>query len=90
MSTGKVFLGVLAGVATGALLGVLFAPNKGSKTRKKIARKGEDYTELIQEKFNEFVETVTEKFEHVKDEVSGFAHQAQAKAEAVKKDLKTA
>ena len=36
MSTGKLVVGVLAGVAVGALVGMLFAPDKGSETRKKI------------------------------------------------------
>ena len=35
MSKGKLLLGVLAGVAAGALLGILMAPDKGSETRKK-------------------------------------------------------
>ena len=45
MNTGKVLLGVLAGVAAGALVGILFAPAKGSRTRKRIYKKGEDYAE---------------------------------------------
>jgi gas vesicle protein len=43
MSAGKVLLGLLAGVAAGATLGILFAPEKGAVTRKRIAKKGDDY-----------------------------------------------
>lgn len=70
MSSGKVFLALLAGVAAGALLGILFAPEKGSETRKKISKKGEDYAENLTEKFNEFLAGVREKFEDVKEKVS--------------------
>jgi len=49
MNSGKVLLGVLAGLAAGALLGVLFAPEKGSDTRKKISKKGEDYADSLKE-----------------------------------------
>jgi gas vesicle protein len=72
MSSGKVFLALLAGVAAGALLGVLFAPDKGSVTRKKISRKGEEYADNLTEKFNEFISGVTEKMDEVKEEVSDF------------------
>jgi gas vesicle protein len=90
MSSGKVLLGLLAGVAVGALLGVLFAPDKGSVTRKKIAKKGEDYADDLKEKFNEFLENISEKFEEVKEDVSDFAEKAKTKPEDVKKDVKTA
>jgi gas vesicle protein len=90
MSSGKVLLGLLAGVAVGALLGVLFAPDKGSVTRKKIAKKGEDYADDLKEKFNEFLENISEKFEEVKEDVSDFAERTQNKADDVKKNVKTA
>ncbi|RZS90760.1 YtxH domain-containing protein [Aquimarina brevivitae] len=35
-NTTNTLLGVLAGTAVGATLGILFAPDKGSKTREKI------------------------------------------------------
>ena len=35
----KILVGFLAGAAVGALAGILFAPDKGSNTRQKIADK---------------------------------------------------
>jgi gas vesicle protein len=64
--SGKVFLGLLAGLAAGALLGVLFAPDKGSETRKKIIQKGEDYTDGIKEKFNSLIDELNQKIEVAK------------------------
>ena len=89
MDSGKVFLGVLAGLAACAVLGILFAPEKGSETRKKLAGKGEDYSDLVKEKVNEFLGSMTEKFEKVKEEVSDFAEHAYSKADDMKKEAKT-
>jgi gas vesicle protein len=69
MSSGKVLLGLLAGIAAGALLGVLFAPEKGSVTRKKIAKKSEDYADSLKDKINELVDGLLKKFETVTEEV---------------------
>jgi gas vesicle protein len=63
----------LAGAAAGALLCILFAPEKGSTTRKKILSKGEEYADELKEKFNEFVDKVAEKFESAKEEVKNEA-----------------
>lgn len=90
MSSGKILLGVLAGVAAGALLGVLFAPDKGWNTRKRIAKKADDYAEGLQEKFNEFLDTISEKIENAQEEVSDSGVQEKAKSTASKKDVKTA
>jgi gas vesicle protein len=86
MSSGKVLLGVLAGVAAGALLGVLFAPDKGSVTRKKIVKKSQEYADGLTEKFDEFLDTINEKFEEVKEEVE----KAKTKAENIKGEPKAA
>lgn len=51
MSTNKVILSVLAGLATGAILGILFAPDKGSETRRKISKKTTDTLDDIKHKF---------------------------------------
>jgi len=90
MSAGKVLLGVLAGVAAGALVGILFAPAKGSRTRRRILKQGENYAEGLKDKFNEYVDNVSEKFEQVKDEVSAFAQKNKNKLDHAEKEIKTA
>lgn len=75
MSTGKVLLGVLAGVAVGATLGILLAPDKGSNTRRKIVEKSDDYAENLEEKLNDLIAKMSKKFEAVKDEVNTAAEE---------------
>ena len=70
MSKVNVVIGALAGVAVGALLGVLFAPEKGEDTRKKIAVKGKDASDKLKDKFNEFVDNITHQFDKVKEEAA--------------------
>ena len=46
-NNGNTVLGILAGTAIGATLGILFAPDKGSATRKKIAEQAESAKDQI-------------------------------------------
>ncbi len=87
MNSGKVLLGLLAGVAAGATLGILFAPEKGTTTRRKIVQKGDDYASGLGEKFNDFIDSVTQKFEDLRDEASRAAQNGYAKAEEVAHEL---
>jgi gas vesicle protein len=61
-------LGILAGIAAGALLGVLFAPDKGSETRRKISQKGKDFVDDVKTKYDDFVRGVNQKIDSVKEE----------------------
>jgi len=90
MSTGKVVLGALAGLAAGAILGVLFAPEKGSVTRKKITDKGNDFADDLKSKYQGFADSVTEKFKSAKQDVQELAETGKAKYEEVKKDTNNA
>lgn len=47
MKTGNVLVGIFAGLAAGVLIGVLFAPEKGSEIRKRVLKKGDDYVEAL-------------------------------------------
>ena len=67
MSTGKVVLGTLAGVAIGGILGILFAPEKGSVTRQHIMDKGNDYADELKSKYNDLADTISEKMHSAKD-----------------------
>lgn len=42
--------GIAAGAAIGAALGILYAPDKGSGTRRKIAKKGEELAGTIRDR----------------------------------------
>jgi len=41
--------GLLLGIAIGAVLAILYAPEKGEKTRKRLARKGGEWGEKAAE-----------------------------------------
>jgi gas vesicle protein len=55
---------LIMGAAVGAVLGILYAPDKGSETRKKVNEEGKKMSDAIKNKFNE----VKEKMASAKDD----------------------
>lgn len=73
MNTSKMLLGFVVGTAVGAALGVLFAPDKGEETRRKISEKGGDVAGSIKEKFSGLVDGVKDKFSGIKSDAEDVA-----------------
>lgn len=84
MSTKNVMIGVATGLAVGTALGVLFAPAKGSTTRKRIVQDATDYTDDVKEKFNEYVDAISEKYTSIKDSAMEWTDRGKAKTDGVR------
>lgn len=73
----KMLTAVAAGVVAGGALGILFAPDKGSKTRRKINKGSEKLVDNVKEKFSKgrkSFDDMKEKVEHsVKEKVEQFS-----------------
>ena len=78
-NTGKILAALLVGAVAGAAIGVLFAPDKGSETRKKIAGKASEFGDGLKEKYNKSKEAVNDIKERVMSKVEEVKNSAHAR-----------
>jgi gas vesicle protein len=83
-SNGKLLSAMLMGAAVGAAIGILFAPDKGSETRKKIKTKGNDLTGAVKDKFDRIVDKFRKEVDAVKDQANDFAENGRSVVENLK------
>jgi len=83
MSSGKFLAGILLGAAAGAALGVLFAPESGTDTRKKIAKKTGKLGEDLKAKFDEMTDSIKEKFDTIREDANDMMDQSKNAANAM-------
>jgi gas vesicle protein len=69
INNGKLVGAVLLGAAIGGILGVLFAPDKGTETRKKIMAKGGDLRDTIKDKFTGLMDNVEDMSEELDEKI---------------------
>ena len=88
MSSSKVLLGFVAGAAVGALAGILFAPEKGSDTRRKISNKSGDITDSVKNSVKDFIDGVKKSYGGAKEDAEEFGDMAKGKMNSLKQEAK--
>ena len=83
---GKLLGTLLLGVAAGAAIGVLFAPERGSETRRKLAGNAEDLVDQLSTKINEGKRALVD----MKDRAMGKAEELKDTAKREMNDLSNA
>lgn len=78
---------LFAGIA-GVIAGTLLAPNKGTKTRGKISRKGHQYKDYLVDNFNDFTSSVVHPFEKLEDQTKRLSEKALNKAKKINTEVK--
>lgn len=66
-NTTKIFTAFAAGAAIGCVSGILIAPNSGTRTRRKIRRKGEKIVSGVQEIVEEVQDKINDSREKLVD-----------------------
>ena len=73
------------GVLVGILLGVLFAPDSGEATRRKITRRAQG----IRDGYEDFADNVSDTYHKVKDKASDLVNQTKNKINNISDDAES-
>jgi len=84
---GSTVLSFLLGAATGAVLGILYAPDRGVNTRDKLSFKLDKYKEMLEELIDELIQEKEEPLSLAKSEGEKVINDAKEKAERLLEDV---
>lgn len=80
-NTSRTLLGLAAAFAAGAAIGILYAPDRGDRTRRRLARRGRLMYDDMQNAYEEGKDTLEDmrntlkdNLERVNDEISRLRH----------------
>lgn len=69
---------LMIGLGIGAVIGILFAPHKGSKTRRKLSESGQE----LKDGWNNLKDTLTNAFSTSKNEINNYTEEESIKTPA--------
>lgn len=86
-NSGNALLAILAGMLVGAGIGVLFAPDKGEKTRQKIKDEFDKSKEDLLKKYQDLIQSLQDKKESVMSDLKDIVEEFTSKENHETEDL---
>lgn len=84
---GAAFLAFISGAAIGAVVGILYAPDKGKNTRDRLSYQLDKYKDKLQEVVDELIEGKEELLSEAKSRNAEVTKATIAKAEQIMNDI---
>ena len=89
MASTKSFFSLLAGLAAGAAIGILYAPDKGWKTRARVKKAAENGYEDVKDNLGDFGAKVDEKTAEAKASIKDIRETLREKGEEIKESTRS-